>query len=134
MSRYNELFPYWHFGRVELPFIIDSMSDEPGGPDILPFKDARGVRFVLDDSRFHKLCLQHIPADHLKTFQRCIDTMMSDLIKICRQEITDVLNECGCSALGSTIDHVAEKRMARMIELGDLRVKALLRKHCGLEE
>lgn len=134
MNRYDELFPYWPIGRYILPFLIDAMGEDPGGPDIIPHKDARGVRFELDDTRFQKLCRQHIPPDHLATFQRRIEMVMSDLIKVCRQEVTEVLSDCGCDALGSTVDRAAEKRMARMMEFGDLRAKALLRKHCGLEE
>lgn len=134
MNRYEELFPYWPIGRVILPFLIDSMGDEPGGPDILLFKDALGVHFEMDTPRFIKECRHHIPADHLPIFQNCIQAMMSDLFKTCRAEVTDILNECGCDALGSTVNRVAEKRMAQMIEFGDPRMKALLRKHCGLEE
>jgi len=134
MSRYEELFPYWPFGRAILPFLIDSMGREIDCAAIIPLKNARGVFFVLDKSCFYKLCQQYIPPDHIRTFQRCIDMMISEIYKKCRQEVTDILNHCGCDALGSTIDVAAEKMMSKMILSGDPRVKTSLRQHCALEE
>ncbi len=134
MSRYEELFPCWPIGRVILPFLIDSMGDEIDCAEIIPLKNARGVFFVVDKSRFYKLCQRYVPPHHIGTFQRCIDLMVSDIYKKCRQEVTDILNHCGCDALGSTINVAAEKMMSKMISSGDPRVKTLLRQHCALED